>query len=128
MLSARERQALETLSQGPSKPGLLFRNSQAQEEAAFMGDWSFFSLLKSLHRSSKPLIEIETDAVTKPGNKDWPAFAASLIALSDDGRRVLEGNLEYGPHRSDGWIWGRAHHLGQPMWRWDPGNRELQFN
>lgn len=102
-LSRSQRQALQSVAQGPARNDEVFRRAQAREEAPFLGDTTFYAILDDLRGGSAPLIAHD-------GGLDVPT------AL---GRRILAGDadwLEGAP--ADRWI-GGVHFSGSNPPRWD---------
>ncbi len=109
-LSRSHRQALEAVSHGAARKEELFRRAQAHEEAPFLSDAVFYSMLQEL-REDPALIEGEEDALVP-------------TAL---GRRVLAGDadrIEAAP--IDRWI-GGVHLQGQNVVRWDEDSSTFRF-
>ncbi len=101
-LSRSERQALLSAAHSPARKEELFRRSQAREEAAFLGDRSFYAILDDLAREPA-LLEGEGDA-----------FVPTAL-----GRRVLAGDADRGEAGPlDRWV-GGVHLEGDSAARWD---------
>ncbi len=102
-LSRSQRQALQSVAQGPGRNDELFRRAQAREEAPFLGDTAFYAIVEDLRSDPAPLIEgIE-----------------GMVVPTALGRRILAGDadwLEEAP--ADRWI-GGVHLSGVRMPRWD---------
>ena len=59
-LSRSEMQALQAVVDGNDTPARAFRISHIEkEEAAFLGDWSFFDYLERMNQVQNPLIQFE---------------------------------------------------------------------
>ncbi len=102
-LGRTEQQALEGVASGRERPGELFRHDQDREESPFLGDSVFFAYLERLASGARPLLEI----------------AESMVALTEDGRGVLEGDEDYVRLNGlDRWL-GGVHLRGRSSWRWD---------
>jgi len=102
-LSRSERQALESVARGAAREEELFKRAQSHEEAPFLGDRSFYAILRDLRQGPAPLLESE-DGMLVPN------------AL---GRRLLAGDadwLEIQP--VDRWI-GGVHVRPEAIVRWD---------
>lgn len=101
-----ERQILEDLSQGKDSPGSLFRFSQSQEEAAFMGDASFFVVVQRLSQGERPLISTANgqpfQTPTQVGYTE--AFRSQRLSITRQGEEVLS-------HKAN-WL----RHLPRPYW------------
>ena len=102
-LSRSQRQALQSVAQGPARNDELFRRAQAREEAPFLGDTAFYAIVDDLRASPAPLIE-GNEGMTMP------------TAL---GRRVLGGDADWMEEApADRWI-GGVHLSGSRTARWD---------
>lgn len=102
-LSRTQKQLVEACAQGARRKEDLFRRSQAQEEASFLGDASCYATINDLASEPAPLL-----SALEHGYE--------LTVL---GRRVLAGDadwLERAP--IDRWI-GAVHLTNENMWRWD---------
>jgi hypothetical protein len=98
-LSRTERQLLELLEAGPLLTGALFVASQDLEEAPFHGDFWIFRTLERL----APLVSVQGE----------------VASITDDGRRVLAGDLDaLDVLPIDRWV-GGTHLLPGSVWRWD---------
>lgn len=109
-LSRTERQILSVVSQGHRKAMDAFRANAELEERVYMGDLTFFSILKSLTPGRAPLL-------THDGN--WPDDAPpnGEFTLTDAGRRVLAGKADYiALNGIDRWMGGV--HLTEGKYRW----------
>lgn len=118
-LGRTERQIIDGLVRGMTRPVELFLDSQKQEERIFMGDATFWSRLEMLASGPRPLIRL-------PGKPTDQAFPKGEIELTDDGRRVATGELDWVAVAGiDRWL-GGVHLVGdQAEWRWDPDRGKL---
>jgi hypothetical protein len=108
-LSRSQRQALEAVSRGPGDKDELFRRAQAREEAAFMGDASFFALLDDLAALPSPAIEQNADD-----------FTATAI-----GRRLLAGDGDWLEAQTIDRYVGGVHLTNANAWRYDEEARQF---
>lgn len=125
-LSRTQREILITVNEGVREPRHIFPVVQHQEEAAFMGDWSFFERLDGLALGNAPLLE-GLDERFLPGMnaQEIRGYLESDISLSDFGFQVLGGGEDYaGRARIDFWI-GGTHITNDTLWRWDRDNAQL---
>ena len=123
-LSRSERQILTAVEQGHATPGAVFRASQEMEEAAFMGDASFWYTLTGLILGTAPLLAAEGEFRLPDGPTPGPGFLSQPLDFTTAGRDVLAGKLDWlSLHPIDKWLGGI--HLGPSMWRWDPEARQL---
>jgi hypothetical protein len=102
-LSRTQKHLLEACAQGARRKEDLFRRSQAQEEASFLGDASCYAAIDDLASEPAPLLSALDQGY-------------ELTVL---GRRVLAGDtdwLERAP--LDRWI-GGVHLTAEHLWRWD---------
>ncbi len=105
--------ALRALASGPLKGGALFAATQRVEERPFMGDLSFWDLLRTLANARVPLVAMTGDSIDDVRDH--------TIALTDAGRSVLEGrNDAVVLNGIDEWR-GGVHLIGtdRSLWRWD---------
>jgi RNA polymerase sigma factor (sigma-70 family) len=118
-LPRTERQILDGLTRGITKPADLFLDSQKLEERVFMGDATFWTRLEALARGPRPLVRLSG----RPTNQ---AFPTGEIELTDDGRRVAAGEADWiALDGIDRWL-GGVHLVGNAVaWRWDPRARRL---
>jgi hypothetical protein len=110
-LSRTERQALSVLrDQGPLPAPQLFFAVQKMENPLFMGDLSFFAILKELASSQFPLLRMESNA--------------GAVTLTEVGSRVLD--LQDDHVKLNGierWL-GGVHLTGaNAVWRWDTARK-----
>ncbi len=118
-LGRTERQIIDGLVRGITKPLDLFLELQRLEERIFMGDATFWTRLEMLAQGPRPLIRL-------PGRPIDQSFPKGEIELTDDGRRVAAGELDWVAIRGiDRWF-GGVHLVGdRARWRWDPGGGRL---
>ncbi len=106
-LSRTEQQALSVLrDQGPLPALQLFFAVQKMEDPLFMGDLSFFAILKELGSAHFPLVRMESNA--------------GLVTLTEVGSRVLDLQDDH-VHLNgiERWL-GGVHLTGtDAVWRWD---------
>ncbi len=110
-LARSERQILDVLSEGPRAPGQAFVACAKHEEDIWMGDWSFWTIVKRLAGGPHPLVAA---AVSNPADR----FPEGTLSITGDGRRVLAGRADHlalnAPSR---WIGGTYLSPERP-WRW----------
>ena len=120
-LSQTEALALGGLLGGETTAGALFAASQAREAAPFMGDATFYRVLRKLAEARVPLIAI--DAGHAGGNDP----GACQVAITESGRDVLACRADHVRLNGiDCWLGGS--HLAQSHdspWRWDAGAETL---
>lgn len=110
-LARSERQILEAIAAGAKSPGAAFRATQRMEERVFMGDWTFWAIVRRLASGRAPLVRPEAAA-------GGPALPDGTLELTDDGRAVLEGVADYvALNGIDRWMGGV--HLTDGRWRWN---------
>ena len=119
-LSGSERQILAALEAGATTPPALFLATQREEDAAFMGDWSFWGLLDRLALAKAPLIVGLADAPFTPdGRGVAEPYFRSELPLTPLGLKVLAGRDDFARHAAiDRW-WGGTHLTAETLWRWD---------
>jgi hypothetical protein len=121
-LSRTERQALSVLrDRGPLPALQLFFAVQKMENPLFMGDLSFFAILKELASAHLPLIRAESNA----GNM---VSGRSVVTLTEVGSHVLD--LQDDHVKLNGierWL-GGVHLTGtDAVWRWDSARKCMRL-
>jgi hypothetical protein len=114
-LSRTERQALSVLrDQGPLPALQLFFAVQKMENPLFIGDLSFFAILRELASAQFPLLQMESNA--------------GAVTLTEVGRRVLD--LQDDHVKLNGierWL-GGVHLTGaNAVWRWDRARKSMRL-
>jgi hypothetical protein len=117
-LSLTERRLLASLSDADLTAGEAFVRAAAREARPFLGDTTAFQLLAELAIGVRPLVSINRGSAGTPA-RHWQ------VGLTDDGRRVLEGQADRLAFVGlDRWI-GGTHLTGRSHWRWDEGKETL---
>ena len=127
-LSRTEQQALEVISKGTTRMRDIYVASHHHRESAiFMGDAAFAAHLEHLVRGSRPLLNV----VQGPSPLKGSASRLTIddeVALTEDGRRVLDGQLDRvqacGINR---WLGGVELVGTGPLWRWDQDRGKLRL-
>lgn len=119
-LSRTQTAILSAVNEGVRQPRQVFPAVQRQEQAAFMGDWSFWDILDGLADGPAPLVEgldgRFRSGMTEAGAK---AYFESEVSLSDLGLQVLGGGADYLRFAPvDRWF-GGTHLQPGNVWRWD---------
>lgn len=114
-------------AEGVTQPGHLFGAAQREEEAAFMGDWSFWERIDALADPCAPLVE---GLARRPFRPDWSeeefgAYLASELGLTPLGRKVLAGEEDYLRHAPLEHWRGGTHQRNGHVWRWDRAREHL---
>jgi hypothetical protein len=113
-LGRTERQVLEELVAGPSEPDRLFAALALREERIFLGDASFWRLLRDLAAGPVPLVRLEV--VPAPGR-----LPHGRVYLTPAGSGVLAGGVDRVRLGGlDRWHGGVHLRDGAVPWRWDP--------
>ncbi len=109
-LSRTERTALEELADGPRPFELLFERVNACENAPFLGDTTFRTVLDRIHHVPSPLIDVSKEEIT----------------ITETGRSVLAGKADMvALNGVDRWL-GGVHLVGRDVaWRWDTDRRAI---
>jgi hypothetical protein len=110
-LARSERQILEVLSEGPRSPGQAFMAASRLEEDIWMGDWSFWTIVKRLSRGPVPLVAADV-------REEPERLPEGTLTITPAGRRVLAGDADHlalnAPSR---WI-GGTFLTPERAWRW----------
>lgn len=120
-LSRTEQQALEAVADGVTRVVDVYTGSHhGREGAVFMGDAAFLVHLSALVRTSAPLLH------GSRGSKDLALD--EQVELTDEGRRVLQGNADRvtlcGIERWLGGVYLSGH---GPVWRWDQTRNTMRL-
>ena len=116
-LSRTEETALDGIGHGITSPRELFQATIRQEEAAFMGDWSFFRILDDLASCDVPLIA--GLAPHMDGEVDMERFGDATLELTMAGEDVVAGEEDHVALSGiDRW-WAGTRLAGQTAWRYD---------
>ena len=119
-LSRTERQILQALAAGALTPPALFVAVQGQEEAVFMGDYSFWKVLDGLALAAPPLVEGLKGAPFNPAARVDETYFRSSVKLTPLGAEILAGRTDHaGRNDIDRW-WGGTHLTNAKLWRFDP--------
>jgi hypothetical protein len=113
-LSRTEELALSAVGDGPLDGGALFVATQEEEPRPFMGDTTFFAIVRSLASARVPLVTI----APVPEELD---LRNHVIGITDAGREVLAGRRDHiALNGIDRWR-GGVHLAGRETspWRWD---------
>ncbi len=115
-LSRTEQTLLAAIAHGAAEPANLFHQVIVEEEAAFMGDWSFFRLIDDLAFCDVPLIA----GLPPPGAEfDGERFRDVELTLTMAGEDVLAGEDDHVALSGlDRW-WAGTRLLGHSVWRFD---------
>lgn len=126
-LTRTEAFILEMVYTGHSTPVGIFALFEDEEEAPFMGDWSFWRILDSLAGGAAPFLTGFQVRGFSPllGDEARAAYLNSELKLTGLGMTALLGKkdaLEF--RRLDRWM-GGTHLTPRSCWRWDAGARML---
>jgi hypothetical protein len=119
-LSRTEQLALDTLLRGPAAGGDLFVDTQRHEPRPFMGDLTFFDILRTLAAARVPLVTIDAQ-------DDGPDLRRRTIAITDAGRDVAAGRRDHvALNGIDRWRGGvHLNSRDRSPWRWNAGRETL---
>ncbi|HEX5819929.1 MAG TPA: hypothetical protein VFY20_13665, partial [Gemmatimonadales bacterium] len=114
-LALSERMGLEALAGGARTARAVFAAVQDRERHPWMGDAMLFARLRVLSEGAAPLLAVDGA---------WPAMhdvtGDAGLALTDIGRRVLAGELDWlAVQPQERWMGGVHLRPGGTDWRWD---------
>jgi hypothetical protein len=115
-LSRTEAAILADIADGIAAPRELFAGIIRQEEAAFMGDWSFYRLIDDLAFAAVPLIA--GLAPWRPGADD-SRYTEAALELTMIGEEVLDGEEDRIALSGIERWWGGTLLSGRAVWRYD---------
>ncbi len=119
-LSRTANQALLILASGPLPPGQLFGKYMETEERRFLGDSSFWYILREMLDSDPPLLSL-------PDNIDLtlPSTPDQRLMITQTGKDVLQGKQNWLDIKQiDRWI-GGVHLYQGNIWHWNPQKQNL---
>jgi uncharacterized protein DUF1835 len=111
-LSRTERAVLLELRDAPRRARELFLAIQQREERVFMGDATFWRILRDLAAPPRPLVEIASGTAREGGIPD------TEVLITEAGMRVLNGEDAIRLRGLDRWM-GGVHLTPDRAWRWD---------
>ena len=120
--------ALAGFPSGVDRVGMLFARVLAMEEAAFLGDWSFFRQLSELAFARPPLLvglpePFGPEVIADDDRRK--AFLTARVSLTEAGRDVLAGRADrVALIGIDRWL-GGTRIVGPAPWRYDPEETRL---
>ena len=120
-LSRTAKQALLVLASGPLPPGQCFGKYMETEERRFLGDSSFWDILREMLVSEPPLL-------TLPDNIELslPSTPDQLLTITQAGKDVLQGKQNWLDIKQiDRWI-GGVHLVQGNIWQWNPQKQVLE--
>jgi hypothetical protein len=110
-LARSERQILEVLSEGPRTPEQTFIAAAKAEDAIYMGDLSFWSLVKGMTDVAHPLVTMEVRE--RPGR-----LPDGRLRITDTGRAVLADRADrVALNGISRWL-GGTYLSPDRLWRW----------
>lgn len=114
-LSRTQRQMLAAVTEGHHTPAAMFIASQRKEERVYMGDWTFWGILRRLACAKVPLVRIDGLDVLP---HEMPT-AECRVRLTDAGRDVFSGRADHILLNGiDRWM-GGVHLTKTNCWRWN---------
>ncbi len=126
-LTRTESFILERIYTGACTPVTIFHLFEEEEEAPFMGDWSFWRILDALAQGAAPFITGLRVPAFSPflNDEQRAAYMNSELKLTGLGVTALTGKkdaIEF--RRLDRWM-GGTHLTNKSCWRWDASSRQL---
>jgi hypothetical protein len=122
-LGRTEATILDDIAHGTTSPPRLFQQAIGQEEAAFMGDSSFFHILDDLASCDVPLIAGLAPAFD--GEDNGERFREATLELTMAGQDVASGEEDHVALSGiDRW-WAGTHLEDHAVWRYDRGEGRL---
>jgi len=122
-----ERQVLAAVAAGQSAPGQVFAASQNAENPRFMGDSSFWLVVKRMVESDTPLLTTQNGQQFQVAGMFGPdeTFMAQTLSLTLLGESVLAGEGDWlQGHVIDRWL-GGVHLNPDNIWRWDANAQQI---
>ena len=120
-LSRTEQLALRALSEAPMTGGALFAATQRHEPRPFMGDSTFYDIVRGMAAARVPLVDLQQSANGQRDLREEP------LAITQAGRDVAAGRRDHvALNGIDRWK-GGVHLVGDDRspWRWDESRETL---
>jgi hypothetical protein len=116
-LGRTEQVILDLIGEHGSNPSTMFPVALRMEEAAFMGDWSFFHLIEDLAFAEIPLIAgLTARDASEADPEGFREAALELTMAGDDVRKAEEDHVQLSG--IDRW-WAGTRLSGRDVWRYD---------
>jgi hypothetical protein len=110
-LARSERQILQVLSEGTRTPEETFVEASRLEDRIFMGDMSFWTIVRRLADARRPLVA--ASLAVRPGR-----LPSGTLNLTADGTAVLAGRADHvALNGLDRWL-GGTRLTSDRFWRW----------
>ena len=110
-LARSERQILEVLSEGPRTPEQTFIAASKLEDAIYMGDLSFWKLVREMADVAHPLLTIDVEE--RPG-----PLPDGTLRITETGRAVLAGRADRVTLNGFSRWLGGTYLSADRLWRW----------
>ena len=110
-LARSERQILEVLGDAPRSPGQAFVACARSEDDIWMGDWSFWTIVKRLAAGPHPLVGADVENAAD-------RFPDGTLTITDAGRQVLAGRADHVALNAPSRWFGGTRLSPQRDWRW----------
>jgi hypothetical protein len=110
-LARSERQILQVLSEGLRTPGEAFVETAKLEDAIFMGDLSFWNIVRRLAACPRPLVAANVQP--RPGQ-----LPTGTLSLTADGGDVLAGRADHVALNGINRWMGGVRITSERLWRW----------
>ncbi len=121
-LTRTERQLLQLIIDGESRPGRLFVSNMDLESVLFIGDWPTYSVLNRLSTATIPLINCQSgDPFQTPQQATSPeAFRSQRLEPTTAAKKVLSLNQHADECiNRDYWLGGVRIDNQANRWRWN---------
>jgi hypothetical protein len=116
-LARTERQMLLSIAEGQDTFGGMFRAGQVMEERVYMGDATFWAILKGLAIGAHPLVQLEARASAM--DRPQVPLMDIRVSLTGAGSDVLDGRADHVELNGiDRWM-GGVHLTPDQCWRSD---------
>jgi len=118
-LARSERQILQVLSEGVRTPEEAFIEAARLEDSIYMGDLSFWTIVRRLVEGPRPLVGAKVE-------KRAGRLPSGTLALTADGAAVFAGRADHvALNGLDRWL-GGVRLTSRRLWRWNSRGSTLQ--
>lgn len=121
-----EQTTLEAVAGGTDRPHELFRKVGDQLHTLGMGDLEFWYYLAKMIEGPGSLLAMDGTASFPDFKRAVPQFQDRVLQVTDQGRELLDGKVDYAcTGMIDKWVGGVHVHGENPSWRWDPERKSV---
>jgi hypothetical protein len=121
-----EQTTLEMVASGVNTPYELFSRVGDQLNVLGMGDLEYWYRLSKMSEEPHPLLHVQGLVAFPDFKQSEPLFRESVITITELGRDVLAGEVDWATLKGvDEWLGGFRQQGQTVAWRWDATNKKV---